>query len=277
MMYSISKNNLKNKINTLLFFCFLIYHWGVYSQEKMEVSGAIKIGNSEAVSPEAGTIRWTGSDVLGWAGSKWVSLTLGTTYSGEVADIEGNLYQTIILGTQEWMAENLRTSAYRDGSLIPHVTNNTSWGNLTTGAYCWYDNDDTYEQPFGKIYNWFAVADARGLCPMGWHVPTDAEWTTLINFLGGAGVAGGPLKETGFNYWEFQNDGATNSSGFRGLPGSRNEDGTFPIMGFYGYWWSANQSSDSHGGDLGLFYDGIGVNQAADDKNYGFWVRCLKD
>ena len=190
--------------------------------------------------------------------------------------MDGNVYATITIGTQEWMAENLRTSKYNDGSNIPHVSDNTSWENLTTGAYCWYDNDQAYEIPFGKLYNWFAVNNANGLCPDGWHIPDDSEWSTLVNFLGGASSAGGAMKATGFKHWEFQNIGATNSSGFSGLPGIRDTDGDFPFQGFLGYWWSATDAG-SNAGDMGLFYDSAGVNQASDDKNYGFWVRCLKN
>src|SRR5690606_15641997 len=107
----------------------------------------------------------------------------------------------ITIGTQEWMTQNLRTTKYKNGDALPNVTNNTDWGNLGSGAYCWYNNNNGYEQPYGKLYNWYAVNDARGLCPTGWHVPTDAEWDTLTTFLGGLSAAGGPMKEAGTAHW----------------------------------------------------------------------------
>jgi uncharacterized protein (TIGR02145 family) len=136
-----------------------------------------------------------------------------------VTDIDGNIYHTVTIGTQVWMVENLKTTKYRNGDPIPNVTGN-AWAALTTGAYCWYNNDAaTYKATYGALYNWYAVADSRNIAPTGWHVPTDAEWTTLTTFLGGESVAGGKLKETGTNHWTSPNTGATNETGFTALPG----------------------------------------------------------
>ncbi|MBK8503768.1 MAG: fibrobacter succinogenes major paralogous domain-containing protein [Saprospiraceae bacterium] len=190
----------------------------VFSQ-KLEVDGDIKISSSGETSPAPGTIRWTGTDILGWNGSKWISLTSGVAFEGDVTDIDGNLYRTIKIGTQEWMAENLRTTRYTNGEMISKVNNSTTWPNANYGAWCWYDTSSTYELPYGKLYNWYAVNDGRGLCPTGWHEPTDAEWTTLTDFLGGLSLAGGPMKAAGTAHWKTPNTGATNASGFSGLPG----------------------------------------------------------
>lgn len=141
-----------------------------------------------------------------------------------VVDAGGNVYTTVIIGNQEWFTENLRTTKYNNGTPIPNITSNSEWGNLTTGAYAWYDNDEaTYKYAQGALYNWYAV-ETGNLCAAGWHVPTDAEWTTLTDYLGGASVAGGKLKATGTieaetGLWHDPNTGATNETGFTALPG----------------------------------------------------------
>ena len=163
------------------------------------------------------------------------SLTYGT-----VTDIDGNVYKTITIGTQTWMADNLKTTKYRNGDPIPNVTGTSNWATLATGAYCWYNDDTTYKANFGALYNWFAVAGSRNIAPSGWHVPTDADWTTLITYLGGVTVAGDKMRETGTLHWLSPNTYATNSSGFTALPGGmRGYDGIFEEFGRYGYWWSS--------------------------------------
>jgi uncharacterized protein (TIGR02145 family) len=115
---------------------------------------------------------------------------------GTMTDQQGNVYKTIVIGTQEWMAENLKTSIYRNGEAIANVTDGNQWSGLTTGAWCYYENNSQYDCPYGKLYNWFAVSDSRKVCPTGWHVPTQGEWTTLTNYLGGESIAGGKMKST---------------------------------------------------------------------------------
>ena len=137
---------------------------------------------------------------------------------GSMTDQQGNVYKTIVIGTQEWMAENLKTTVYRNGNAIDNIIDNTQWIGLTTGAWASYNNDSQYDCPYGKLYNWFAVADPRHVCPTGWHEPTDAEWTTLTDYLGGEEVAGGKMKSAGTQYWIGPNTDATNESGFSGLP-----------------------------------------------------------
>lgn len=142
------------------------------------------------------------------------------------------------------MAENLKATRFNDATPITKVTDNKEWAHLTTPAYCWYDNDSvTYKMSNGALYNWFTVSTGK-LCPAGWHVPTDLEWTTLIYYLGGNDVAFGKLQETGTTHWANQNPSATNSSGFTALPcGSRegNESTVFFDIGVYGNWWSSTK------------------------------------
>jgi uncharacterized protein (TIGR02145 family) len=191
-------------------------------------------------------------------------------------DADGNEYKTVKIGNQTWMAENLRTTRYRNGDLIPNVTSNSDWGNLTSGAYCYFDN--TLNTVYGKLYNWYAVTDTRNIAPEGWHVPTDAEWKTLADFVGGD--AGGKLKETGAIHWRIPNTGATNESGFTALPAGLRlgYDGTFVELGSLSDFWSSTQFGNiSYAWDFRLAYNNTGSHRANIDKRYGFSVRCLKD
>jgi len=139
-----------------------------------------------------------------------------------VTDIDGNVYHIVTIGTQVWMVENLKTTKFRDGSSIPNVTDAEEWvghGELHSGAYCNYDNTAANSNTYGSLYNWYAVVDERNICPTGWHIPSEAEWATLIAYLGGQDVAGGKMKEAGTAHWSTPNTGASNSSGFTALPG----------------------------------------------------------
>ena len=198
---------------------------------------------------------------------------------GSMTDQDGNVYKTIVIGTQEWMAENLKASHYRNGDLIPVVTGPNTWAGLSTGATCWYNNDSaTYNCPYGKLYNWYTTVDARNLCPTGWHVPTDAEWTILGTFLGGDAIAGVKMKSTGTQYWNSPNSAADNSSGFSGLPGgNRYSNGAYYDVGYGGSWWSSSQdaTADAWYRLLSYYYGYLYRN-----FNYmrnGFSVRCLRD
>jgi uncharacterized protein (TIGR02145 family) len=198
-----------------------------------------------------------------------------------VSDSDHNLYKTIQIGTQTWMAENLRTTKYRNGDVIPEVTINASWKDLTSGAYCNYENTTDLDKiaTQGRLYNWFAVSDVRNLAPKGWHVATDAEWTTLATFLGGATIAGGKVKETGTTHWNTPNAGATNSSGFTALPSGRREysDGTFLNMGYNGFWWTSSPYNPDYSWYRQMRYDVATIEPANFHKQYGFAVRCVKD
>ncbi|MFN4854882.1 MAG: FISUMP domain-containing protein, partial [Bacteroidota bacterium] len=207
-----------------------------------------------------------------------------TLIYGSMTDQDGNVYKTIVIGTQEWMAENLRARTYRNGVAIPLVTDLTQWAaNYNNGTalpmMCWYLNDSaTYACPYGRLYNWYAVTSSNNVCPAGWHVPSDAEWTTLTTFLGGQNVAGGTMKSTDTQYWQSPNAAADNSSGVSGLPGgTRNFDGTFGIIGLIGYWWSSTESTPDHAWTRTLVYNFGLVSMNFYEKTNGFSVRCLRD
>jgi uncharacterized protein (TIGR02145 family) len=163
-----------------------------------------------------------------------------------ITDAEGNSYKTVYIGTQQWMAENLKVTKYSDGSTIPNITDDTQWQNNTTGAWAYYNNDAANNPKYGKLYNWYAVSKTtngnKNVCPTGWHVPTDAEWTVLTDYLGGASVAGGKMKEVGSTNWLYPNTEATNISLFTGLPGGyRGYGGSYNGIGYYGDWWSSSE------------------------------------
>lgn len=189
-------------------------------------------------------------------------------------------YSSISICCQSWMTKNLNVSTYRNGDLIPKVTDNATWAALTTGAYCYYNNDSTtYAATYGKLYNWYAVNDPRGLAPEGWHVPSDFEFTTLTDCLGGPNVAGGPLKEIGTLHWNSPNTGATNISNFTGLPGGgRNAAGTFINFGNEANWWTATESTISDQAwnfTLSHFFEQI--YKGIYNVHNGYAVRCVKD
>jgi uncharacterized protein (TIGR02145 family) len=196
---------------------------------------------------------------------------------GTMSDNDGNTYKTIVIGTQTWMAENLKTTRYRNGNPITTNLSNAAWQNTSSGAYDVYNFDAANNSTYGKLYNWYAVADPRGLCPAGWHVPTDAEWTTLENFLGGASVAGVKLKSTS-TIWNSPNTGATNESGFSGLPGGlRNIFGSCYNIGNDGYWWSSTENSSTlaWSRSQGSYFGDSHRNDLS--KADGLSVRCLRD
>jgi uncharacterized protein (TIGR02145 family) len=195
-----------------------------------------------------------------------------------ITDLDGNNYQTVTICDQNWMKTNLNVSKYRNGDVIPQVTNPSQWANLTTGAWCYYNNDPAYGVVYGKLYNWYAVNDPRGLAPLGFHVPTSAEWTSLTNCLGGTS-AGGKMKESGTANWMSPNASATNISGFTGLPGGFIRlDGTFIDIRLGTHWWSSSEISVTDSRDLNLSYiNGLYNDTFSWDKNCGFSIRCVKD
>jgi uncharacterized protein (TIGR02145 family) len=200
-----------------------------------------------------------------------------------VTDIENNVYYTVTMGTQIWMTENLKTTRYKDGTWIPLVTYDTAWSNLTTPGYCWYNNDAVnYKTTYGALYNYYAGLTEK-LCPNGWYVPTDAEWTILTDYLGGENVAGGKMKSTGTieagtGLWQDPNTGATNESGFSALPGGyRFSYGAFTAIGSSGDWWSSSGIYAYSAWSRNLNYYISRVDSNYSDKNNGFSVRCLWD
>ncbi len=202
---------------------------------------------------------------------------------GSMTDQEGNVYKTIVIGAQEWMAENLNTSIYRNGDAIPTNLDDAVWSSTTSGAWAFTNNDPSNACPYGKLYNWYACVDARQLCPVGWHVPADAEWTVLTNYLGGEDVAGGKMKITGTieaatGLWFSPNTGATNSSGFSGAPGgSRLSNGGSYDDGGDGGWWSSSEVDSGDAWHRYLYYELGSALPSRNYKPFGFSVRCLRD
>jgi uncharacterized protein (TIGR02145 family) len=212
------------------------------------------------------------------AGGSGIVFNPALTY-GSVSDNDGNTYKTILIGTQTWMAENLKTTKYNDGTAIPLVTDGVAWAALITPGYCWYNNDAaTYKATYGALYNWYTVNTGK-LCPTGWHVPNDLEWTALTTYLGGENIAGGKLKETGTTHWLSPNTGATNETGFTALPGGfRYYDGPFYlVVGSYSIWWSSTQYDTGFAWFRDLNYDESIVGRNVRNKDHSFSVRCLKD
>ena len=222
-------------------------------------------------------VRAYATNSVGTSYGNQVSFTASQSASQTVTDVEGNIYNTVTIGTQVWMVENLKTTKYNDGTAIPNITDNSTWAALTTGAYCWNNNDINFKVIYGALYNWFAVNTGK-LCPASWHIPTDSEWTTLINYLGGESLAGGKLKEAGIAHWQNPNKGATNETGFTALPGgSRYYAGAFSFSGSGGCWWSSTAYSSVYAFYLTLNSDFTSADFLFQSKYYGFSIRCIKD
>ena len=200
--------------------------------------------------------------------------------TGTMNDFDGNFYKTVTIGNQTWMAENLRTTHYKLGGYIATGLNNYYWNTATTPAYTSWNNDTAGDYVYGKLYNWYAVTDPAGLCPVGWHVPNDSDWVELIDALGGQTVAGGYLKEMGYSHWDFPNTGANNLSGFSALPaGIRIVAGTYSGRRSTGLWWSSTDAgvSGTYGSAVYMRLDNIESNISSWDRRFGMSVRCIKN
>ncbi|MBI1191710.1 MAG: hypothetical protein GC205_00860 [Bacteroidetes bacterium] len=213
------------------------------------------------------------------------SFTKGTAgCPATVTDIDGNVYNTVSIGSQCWMKENLATETYNNGDPIPGNLDAATWTSTTSGAQAVHSGVAANKAIYGLLYNWYAVNDARGLCPTGWHVPTDGEWTTLTTGLGGTAVAGGSLKQTGTTaagtgLWFAPNTGATNSSGFTGLPaGTRNFTGaSYAPLSLNCDWWTSTKIGGSSPYYRQVYYNNTTVGRFLLLETYGLSVRCLKD
>lgn len=204
---------------------------------------------------------------------------------GNFSDLDQNNYTYVAIGQQTWMQQNLNVTRYSDGTVIPQVSDPSAWAGLTTGAWCYYSNNTAAGVTFGKLYNWYAAAGIhdndpntpnKSLAPTGWHVPTDAEWTTLTNFLGGEAVAGGKMKTPG--NWQSPNTGATNSSGFTATPGGyRDNNGTFSSNGSLANWWSFTEFDAVSSWSRNVFYFGPNASRVSAPKARGFSVRCIRN
>ena len=195
-----------------------------------------------------------------------------------VTDYDGNTYNTITIGTQVWMKENLKVTHYNNGDAIPNITDNTAWSGLTSGAYSSYNNDINYANVYGNLYNFYAVADNRKVCPVNWHVPASWEWNNLVTELGGSSAAGSKLKETGNTHWLTPNSDATNESGFSCLPGGlRMNTGAFAQVTKYAYLWTSSDQDTYNSLYRWLSYLDGNVNSNPGTKSYGQSVRCIRD
>lgn len=201
----------------------------------------------------------------------------------QVTDYDSNTYKTVNIGSQIWMAENLNVEHYRNGDIIPQVQDSAQWVNLTTGAWCYYDNDVENGKTYGKLYNWYAVNDPRGLAPKGWHVPSDAEWTNLVNFLGGENVNGGKLKAT--TLWQENPNilGTTNDSKFTAFPGGmRFDNGLCYEVEKEGYFWSSTEYLIYANARIYVWYRNLTRRNSDIYRNNaprenGLSVRCIKN
>lgn len=195
-----------------------------------------------------------------------------------VTDIDGNTYKTVKIGTQIWMAENLKTTTLNNGTVIRQITGNSVWDTLVTPGYCWYNNDEvSYKDPYGALYNGYAITDGM-ICPTGWHVPSLEDWQLLVVFSGDSIKAGGKLKEAGTDYWLAPNRGAINSSGFGALPaGIRYFEGTFSSISYFTSFWSSSLVGLNDKWYLGLYYGDAKASIGHKSQSYGFSVRCIKD
>jgi uncharacterized protein (TIGR02145 family) len=272
------------------------------TQQLLSVPFAIHSSNGIAgVSITGDTLYMSSGNYLIMPGISEPNNTVGTLHTcgatnvhnanlsyGTMTDQQGNVYKTIVIGSQEWMAENLNTSIYRNGDAIATDLTNIEWQNTINthlGAWAYHNDDASYACPYGKLYNWYACADPRQLCPTGWHVPTDTEWNDLINYLGGNEIAGFEMKtkgsvesRTGLWYSGYQN--ASNNSGFSGTPGdARYPNGVYSSIGYTGYWWSSSENSFNTN-VASMSFLSYSLNDALRndyDKQAGFSVRCLRD
>ncbi len=197
-----------------------------------------------------------------------------------VSDYDGNLYDTVNIGSQVWLKQNLKVTHYNNGELIPNVTVTADWDNLTSGARCYYTNDSAaYDTVYGALYNGYAVNNSNRICPEGWHVPTSAEWESVEIYLGGADVAGGKMKEEGTLHWASPNTGATNSSRFTGIPGGMRDpvNHVFSTLGENGLCWTSSQYGAANAWSVYLWYLSPGVDHNPAPKRYGLSIRCIKD
>lgn len=230
-------------------------------------------------------IHLTGGVIVKYAVSTIDKIIFNDNRGGNtITDIDGNVYTILEIGSQSWLGQNLKTTRYNDGTPIPQQTVASLWVSLSTPAYCWYDNHSSNKEPYGAFYNWHVTNAAgnggKNPCPVGWHVPDDTEWTTLIDYLGGKTVTGGKLKEEGTLHWKPPNSGATNVTGFTALPGGfRGTAGSFVEMGKQGSWWS----SDGHPTFTSSAYyrsmsaASAGVYRHYLGKAFGMSIRCIKD
>jgi len=257
---------------------------------KIELYKSTTLIETISVSATGSSLNWTPSMTYN-AGNDYkikISGITNTNISDEqtftinyatITDNEGNSYKIKQIGNQIWMVDNLKTTKYQNNNTITNIIPNDDWAIATSSAYCWYENNISNKTEYGALYNWYAVNDSRNICPNGYHVPTDDEFSTLVTYLEGNTIAGGKLKEAGFTHWNEPNTGATNSSGFTALPGGvrAGMDGYFENKNTHGNWWTSSLNNPTNAIYRHLYnqYESIGLS----DNNLrgGMSVRCIKD
>lgn len=200
----------------------------------------------------------------------------------EIKDGDGNIYNYVEINSLKWLTKNLKTTTYSDGSAISNPVQNQSWQNTTSGAYAWYGNDPANKNTYGALYNWYVVSPqtngGKNICPEGWRVPSDIEWLDMVEAIGCFETSGGKLKNTGTNYWNAPNTGATNEKGFNALPGgARQYNGGFNLeAGQVGYWWTSSDMCPDNAWGRSMEHDNAMVNRTSLHKKHGFSIRCVK-
>lgn len=251
------------------------------SDFKIEIGNGtgLFVGTIDGLSP--GTRYYIRSYATNINGTFYGNQLSFVTYDiNAINDIDNNYYNTVSMGSQTWMKENLKTTKYSNGdAIVSNVVNNASWIGLSTGALCYYNHNETvYKSTYGALYNWYSTNDSRNICPTGWHVPSNAEWSELGIFLGGNSIAGGKLKEAGLVHWKSPNAGATNEGGFTALPaGFRNGAGGFGGYGDTGNFWSSTDDGGTHTSYWQVYFDDSGLHQFGNPKHEGYSIRCIKD
>ncbi len=249
--------------------------------QKVIINGSIIIGKDTSSMTEKGTIRWTGYDFEGWTGSTWLSLTV----PNQIRDLDGNIYHAVKIGSQVWLEENLKTTKFNDGTAIPFKDVAADWSAAATAslpAYCWQNNDPLNLNPYGALYNFYALDTlsngGKNVCPIGWHVPSADEWNSLINNLNGPALAGGRLKERGITHWILPNTGATNDSGFTAVPGGRRgPSGTFAAFNSIGYYRTRTADVFPSCYYVQLNYNDQTSANTIWNNGIGMSVRCIRD
>ena len=259
----------------LVFIALILCQFSFAQVGNLELTGSVSIGDSKEPNPQAGTIRWNGFDLEGFNGHDWISLTDGQT--APVTDIVGNTYTTVNIGGRIWMAENLRTNRFADGTIIPQISDNAAWDTQTNPAWCYFDNSSSNNIPHGKLYNWYAVDDTE-LCPTGWGVPSDTDFENLATALGGNDEAGGKMKQEGLATWNTPNTGATNESRFTAVgSGGRVFQGAFSeLFGYGAQFWTTSEHDTNKAWYYSLSYNSDNLSTFQGNKQYGYAVRCIK-
>jgi len=251
------------------------------------ILGAILLPALFSISQQLNIHTSSGTDTYSLEEVESIDLDVDLSLPGTVRDIDGNVYLTVIIGNQEWMAENLSVTHYNNGDAIPNVTDNTEWEHLKSGAYCDYENDVNNSEIYGRLYNWYAITDSRDLAPDGWHVPTDEEWKEMEMFLGMSqaeadneelrGVdEGGKLKDTGTEYWYHPNTGANNESGFEALPAGEQRE-AFRNLHQWACIWTSTPTELGTAWYRSVHYNDSMIARRTSTKAVGFSIRCVKD